>query len=65
MRSSILAWRILWMEVIQSMGLHRVRHSLVTEQHQSLGCCGHSRLLILKKEVSTSFSGPLCSGGHL
>ena len=35
--SSILAWRIPWMEVpgrLQSMGLQRIGHNLVTKQQQ-------------------------------
>ena len=37
--SSILAWRILWREEpggLQSMGLQRVRHDLVTEHKLAL-----------------------------
>ena len=33
--SSILAWEVLWIEEpggLQSIGLHRVRHDLVTKQ---------------------------------
>ena len=37
--SDILAWKIPWTEEfggLQSMGLQRVRHNLVTKQQQSL-----------------------------
>ena len=41
--SSILAWRIPWTEEpggLQSMGLQRVRHHLVTKQRQQLNSEG-------------------------
>ena len=41
--SSILAWAIPWTEEpggLQSMGLQRVRHDLVTKQEQGIGM-GH------------------------
>ena len=42
--SSILAWRIPWTEEpgrLQSMGLQRVIHDLVSKQQQSLVGLGH------------------------
>ena len=43
--SSILAWKIPWMEEpggLQSMGLLRVRHNLVTEQQQQMKTGGEN-----------------------
>ena len=44
--STIIAWKIPWTEDpvwLQSMGLQRVRHNLVTKQPQLYGMhCAHS-----------------------
>ena len=47
--SSILTWRIPWTEELQSMGLQRVRHDLVTE-HAVL--CTHRFVFIFLNHIS-------------
>ena len=55
--SSILAWKIPWMEEpgrLQFMGLQRVRHDIVTKQQQRQG--KGLGVLLLRSETSTESS---------
>ena len=60
--ASILAWEIPWIEEtegLQCMGLQRVKHNLVTEQHQHNICL--CRLCLIQIFILNSISSDVCS----